>query len=144
MKKYIVEKKFKYRGYTCIVALESIGYRTGRIGIPKGEKYYNKKHYLLRHIQCHGGLTDSSFVMCGHKMQHLWWVMFDTCHQGDGKDIQAIKEHFSDDQENLESIALLEQIYANQIYEPKTTEFCVEECKKVVDQLLGIANESKE
>ena len=37
-----VEKQFDYKGYTCVVVMQTMGHRCGYVGIPKEHPLYNK------------------------------------------------------------------------------------------------------
>ena len=43
-KRYVVEKKFDYLGYKCVVTFNTMGYRCGYVGLPKEHCLYGKTY----------------------------------------------------------------------------------------------------
>lgn len=80
----IVEERFEYKGFPCVVLFQSLGFRTGYVGLPKGHKYYGK-HYDLIPVDCHCGLTYGDYNLCGQVDKDTYWIGFDCGHCCDKK-----------------------------------------------------------
>lgn len=57
--KPVLEQKFDYKGYPCVVLFMPGAYRCGYVGLPKGHKLAGKSFDDLYYIDCHGGITYS-------------------------------------------------------------------------------------
>lgn len=90
MERPIVEERFEYKGFLCVVLFQPMGYRTGYVGLPKGHKYY-KKDYNKLPIDCHCGLTYSREYLYGQEDKETWWIGFDCGHICDSRDIDSVK-----------------------------------------------------
>ena len=132
----IVEERFEYKGFPCVVLFQSLGFRTGYVGLPKGHKYYGK-HYDLISVDCHCGLTYGDYGLFGQDDKDTYWIGFDCGHYCDKNDYDKAIEYFSDNKSVLESLLRLREL--NRIYdtggEIRTLEYVKENCKGIVDQL---------
>jgi len=135
-------KSFDYKGYKCLVVLNTIGHFCGYVEMPvdhplAGESTADFESDLMR-IECHGGLTfggdRSIFGESGS------FIGFDCGHGGDGRDYDFLKESGM----NPEVIASLKESDAIWGSELKqwTEDEVADECRGIVDQLRKIA-ESK-
>lgn len=133
----IVEERFEHKGFLCVVLFQSMGFRTGYVGIPKGHKCYGQ-HYDRIDVSCHCGLTYSSTSLINQNDEDIWWIGFDCGHCCDANDYAKAKEYFADNQPVMESLLRLEEL--NNIYdtggEIRTFEYVKEQCKYIVEQLL--------
>ena len=132
----IVEERFEYKGFPCVVLFQSLGFRTGYVGLPKGHKYYGK-HYDSIPVDCHCGLTYGDYRLCGQDDKDTYWIGFDCGHCCDKNDYDKAIEYFSDNKSVLESLLRCREL--NRIYdtggEIRMLEYVKENCKGIVDQL---------
>lgn len=134
---YKVEKEVDYKGYKCVVVGSSMGHRCGYIGLKNTDLAYEKDYDDLYCIDVHGGLTysnnDSSYPIKNN--ENLWWIGFDCAHSGDGRDIELIKE-LNKDPRTVDMLLRWSSEYET----VKTIEYCMNECKSVVEQIIEINN----
>jgi len=111
-----IEFDKKHRGYRIAGLFVQNSHRCGYIEVPSNHPLY-KKDYDECDIDVHGGLTYSrDWGKYPVKSKNdSWWIGFDCAHSGDAT---AYYSHNGD------------------IF--RTTEYVEKECKKVVDQLIGI------
>lgn len=136
--------KFEYKGIECkIIRIHGYegkdnehlygGHLCGYVCIPEDHKYYNVSYFDIE-INAHGGLTFSDFVD-GNK----YWIGFDCALS---HDYTPSSEHFK--KTNKEMIEWKKKNPPPEGYENfglfnptyKNINFCIEECKSMVDQLL--------
>lgn len=55
--KPVLETKFEYKGYPCVVLFMPGAYRYGYVGVPKSHKLAKKSVDDLGYLDCHGGVT---------------------------------------------------------------------------------------
>ena len=128
----VVEERFEYKGFPCVVMFNPLGFRTGYVGLPKGHKYYGK-HYESIDIVCHGGLTYGRDSLYGQDDSDIWWIGFDCGHWGDGYDTESLEKYYGntfvdrvmDDYRKL----------MNEEFEFRTVDYVKAECMAIVDQL---------
>ncbi len=81
----VIEKKFKYKGYSCVIVMITImpgmQNRCGYVKIPKNHKFFEKDYDDIS-IDCHygltyGGLSKEAGFPSG------WHIGFDCAHGGD-------------------------------------------------------------
>ena len=134
-KKPVLENQFEYKGVTCVVLFMPLGYRCGYVGLPFEHKYAGNDYDDIP-INCHGGLTYSSGNLIGQIIPR-WWIGFDCGHAFDGYDLEKIQEYYgTEPQEYIKSY--YEAI--NQECEIRSLEYCENECKSIVDQILELSN----
>jgi hypothetical protein len=80
--KPVQETRFDYHGYPCVVLSMPMGYRCGYVGIPKGNKYYQKDYNKIP-VNCHGGLTYSENELYFQPDSDMWWIGYDCNHYMD-------------------------------------------------------------
>lgn len=139
MSNSVQEARFDYKGYPCVVLFMMHGYRCGYVGLPHGHRYY-KERYDNIPVNCHGGLTYSRSTLHGQEDDNRWWIGFDCGHCNDGYDVEKIEEYYADDKfvmtlMEMNRMTGVYKIY--NIYEARTLEYCIEQCKSIVDQLEG-------
>lgn len=131
---YVVEKIFDYKGYKCAVVMQDMGHRCGYVGVPKGHELYGKD-YTDIDIECHGGLTYSTFeVGSSYPIQEdneLWWFGWDYAHYGDGLDFDGIAKNF--DKETYYRIRKFNDFMTGYVYYVDDVE---EDCKYVIEQII--------
>ena len=139
--KTVQETRFEYKGFPCVVLFQSMGHRCGYVGLPKGNRFYGK-HFseIDDDISCHGGFTYSRNKLILQEDTDLWWIGFDCAHCFDKMDYEKAKEYFSDNKGVMEAILYRENMDAffgdcGQMV--RTLEYCIEECKSIVDQIVG-------
>lgn len=123
----VEEKRFYYKGFPCVILFMDIGHRCGYVGIPEASGID------VEEIDCHGGITygPSSYLHL-QEDENIEWIGFDTGHYGDGRDVDKIKEYFPD--------KVIQFQYFNMLagFTPKTLEYCEEECRRIVDQIIDM------
>lgn len=107
------------------------GHLCGYVKIPENNKYFNK-HYDEIDIDCHGGLTYSNY------QDNNYYIGFDCAHSFD---YLPSMEMFKQKNEKIKQF--FEQYERMNLFYPtyKNMDFCIEECKSIVDQLIGQGNE---
>lgn len=137
------EKRFDYKGLTCVVLFMPMGYRCGYVGLPKGNKYYNKKYEYIP-VDCHCGLTYSEHGLFGQDDKDTWWIGFDCGHCCDGLDSDAFYSYYEEDLKTMEPIS--RNAYMDSLgimfdicseYPVRTYEYAENECMKIADQIVG-------
>lgn len=107
------------------------GHLCGYIEIPKSHPYFKNKEIDL---DCHGGLTYNSF-----DKDHL--IGFDCAHGGDKipsmRNFINTSPEFDGLRKELQGSAFFGSWF-NPIY--RNMDFCIQECKKIIDQLVVAAN----
>lgn len=161
---YTVEKHWEFNGLECIVIMTDMGYRCGYAGIPESHCLYgikySKETYKLNAfletvntdkytidktdvvalfcggaknnvttaIQVHGGVTYSDTSgKYPVKADKLWWFGYDCGHAGDAKDLTAVSDSLREIELKYPTGGVL-----------RTTDYCIEECESLADQLLAI------
>lgn len=138
MDRPVVEERFEYKGFPCVVLFQPMGFRTGYVGLPKGHKYYGKEFDLIP-IGCHCGLTYSDNSLHHQTDTDIWWIGFDCGHCCDGFDLKKLDEYFGNRIENQIMRDYHKMI--NEEHEFRTVEYVKENCKGIVDQLLAESEE---
>lgn len=128
----VMESRFKYKGFPCVVLFMPFGFRCGYVGIPKGHRFY-KMNYVKIPVGCHGGLTYSDDHLHHQDDKDIWWIGFDCAHYLDGYGLKCRREYFPELPE-FDYIPELGEGY-------KGIEFCKQECGEIVDQIVGDDNE---
>lgn len=75
--------KFQYRGYSCLIVRQPMGYLCGYVRIPNNHPLYLKslwEYTLDEQIECHGGITYTGGMK---EIDSGWWIGFDCAHFGD-------------------------------------------------------------
>lgn len=119
----VIESKFQYKGYDCVVLFNRNDIRCGYVFVPKGHKYFGKDYGEVD-IDCHCGITYGGWGLPNTDENEQWVIGFDCGHFEDGTDVEAIKRYF-----NREPWYIFDG-------EVRTVEYCENECKKIVDQLV--------
>lgn len=132
---------FTYKGIRCIVRRSAIkepyaeeehisgGYLCGYIELPEGSPYADKNYDDIP-IDCHVGLTFKEYNVIG----------YDCAHSGD---YNPSIEHFKKKMppsvfsipEELKKYSIFNPVYRNM-------EYCIQQCKSMVDQLLELTSHS--
>ena len=76
--------------------------------------------------------------MFGQDDRDIWWIGFDCGHCCDGYDLEKVKEYFSGDSETMKMLSYMRNYHEliNKDHDFRTLEYCKEECKKIVDQIM--------
>lgn len=138
----LVEKDFMYNGLRCVVVLTSMGHRCGYVGVNKSHPLYGYNVDVVEtSLYCHGGITFAKGGPNTYYPVHsdLWWFGFDCAHCYDVNDFDAALEAFEDIdiRANLLSHKSICESFPTS-GTVKTTDYCVDECKKLAEQLSGI------
>lgn len=129
--------EFDYKGFLCKVlrTLESSGHLCGYVSIPFDHPSYNIDYDDID-LEVHGGLTFSQLFS-----DNSYWIGFDCAHSGDCcPSIEKFKK-----ESDFERYPIPEQYKHFSMFNPtyKNINYCIEECKKMVEQLILIGkNES--
>lgn len=133
-----VEKEFKYKGYSCVVIFQSLGYRTAYINV--GNTKYRSVDYEDIPLDIHGGLTYSSNTLYGQEYNASdWWIGWDYGHYGDGTDFERALTLFGDDENICISIKfnqMLRSRFENENMYVYTVRDCMRDCMNAVDQII--------
>ena len=137
------ETRFEYKGFPCVVLFMPIGYRCGYVGLPNHNKYYKKKYDDIP-VDCHCGLTYSEHGLFGQNDNDTWWIGFDCGHFCDGLDSKSFHLYYDDDLETMDPkyrkpyMFSLERMFdICSEYPVRTQEYVENECRKIVDQIVG-------
>lgn len=107
------------------------GHLCGYVQIPENHPYFKNKEI---DIDCHGGLTYNSF-----DKDHL--IGFDCAHGGDKipsfENLKKYLPELDNFKRELQESAFFDSWF-NPIY--RNMDFCIQECKKIIDQLVVAAN----
>ena len=134
--KPVIEERFEYKGFPCVVMFQPMGFRTGYVGLPKGHKYYGGNFYEIP-VDCHCGLTYSRYYLFGQADKDTYWIGFDCAHICDKLDIEKTIEYYGESHADRirEMVSYLE-------YEMvRSFDYVKDECKSIVDQLGGAEDE---
>lgn len=141
--------QFNYKGFHCKISrilkreypnncVYFGGHLCGYVNIPQDHTMYGKKYDDIN-IDCHGGLTFSEFK----KEDNTYWIGFDCAHLGDYvpsmglfKNTHPIIKAFGEAfpiPEEYKDLSIFNPVYRN-------VNFCINECKSIVDQLIEMRN----
>lgn len=95
--KPVLETKFEYKGYQCVVLFMPRAYRCGYVGIPNSHKLAKKSVDDLGYLDCHGGVTYSEPFLHDCDDDDTWWIGFDCAHCFDGYDIETAEQYFGEE-----------------------------------------------
>ena len=125
-----------FKGFRYIVKFMEDGHRNGYVQINDSdvfEKIKNQYNDCLNvDIDCHGGITfvkemkDSEYLPDGN------WIGFDCNHLYDGHDFELSIEIFG----NSDYIERMKRLFDYEEGEIKSKDFCEDECKKIIEQIL--------
>lgn len=129
---------FTYKGYECVVKRVCLrepceeffmfgGYLCGYVLIPVNHPY-REKEYAEMTIDCHYGLTYAED----------FWIGFDCAHCGDY--VPSVEKLKKEKKILLDPFPLPEEFKEYAIFNPvyRNIEFCIDECKSIVDQLIEV------
>ena len=137
--KPIVEERFDYKEFPCVILFQPMGYRTGYVGLNKGHRFYGKDYNDIP-IDCHCGLTYSRSYLYGQEDKDVWWIGYDCGHICDSRDIDSVKKYYgakiADDMNDYFS-------YLNCAVE-RDFDYCKKQCEYIVEQLTGEINNGLE
>lgn len=137
--KPVVEERFIYKGYPCVVLFTRMAFRNGYVGLPKTSMFYGKNYGDIP-VCCHGGLTYGKKYLYGQDDKDTWWVGFDCGHFGDGFDLEKANEYFEYNEEVKGLLFSLRKLHSieNNEYEFRTLGYVKENCKQIVDQIIEL------
>lgn len=129
------EERFEYKGFPCVILFMPLCYRCGYVGLPKDTKVDTEK------IDCHCGITYTSNILHCQTDTHRLWIGFDCGHYCDGYDVAKAKEYFADNINAMRQIEFMEKTgyfgTCNEQNPVRTLEYCKEQCRSIVEQILG-------
>ena len=124
----IVEKRFEYKGYPCVILFMPMCYRCGYVGLQRGVAYNTKE------IECHGGITYSEAYLWKQDDPDKWWIGFDCMHYPDGFDVDYGLEYWRNNEEQYNTVVNLATRFENRC-SPWSLKRVENECKFIVDQI---------
>lgn len=132
----IIESSFHYKDFQCCVIFHPLGHRCGYVKVPFWHPVY-EKNYDEIDIKCHGGITYTDHSLLGKTHTSGWWIGFDCAHFGDIPDVQSAVKYFEGDEKQRNTLNFLYNLDKGQenFGTVKTLDFCIQECKNIVDQL---------
>lgn len=136
MANYYIESEFTYKNFRCVVVFNCLGgHRCGYVEVPFNHPISDKDCYELSDIDVHGGITFTKYEHATYPLESKYgWIGFDCGHWDDSPDIESWIKYCP---EKLEIIRKMKSILVRDIHSTiKSKEFCEEECKKIVDQLI--------
>ena len=134
MARAVMEERFDYKGYPCVVLFMPMGFRNGYVGLPKGHKYYGVNYDEIP-ISCHLGLTYSDYSLSMQDDKNTYWIGFDCGHCCDGYDLEKLDEYFGEEPSVTNEIMRDWRRKTNEQHEFRTLDYVKAECMKIVDQL---------
>lgn len=130
--KPVIEERFEYKGFPCVVMFQPIGFRTGYVGLPKTNEYYGKDYDVIP-IECHCGLTYARCDLFGQDDKDTYWIGFDCGHVCDSHDIEKVMEYYGECHTDR-----IREMFSYLEYEVvRSFDYVKAECKNIVDQLEG-------
>lgn len=136
MDKPILEQQGTYKGYKWCVLFQPLGHRTAYVLVPDWHKVYGIDYNKIK-IKCHGGLTFSS-----HKLLDTeffgWWIGFDCAHSDDKIDTETQRKYFGEYKRDSywDMLQFITGNINDDFATVKNLDFCVAECKNIIDQLI--------
>lgn len=145
----VVEERFIYKGYPCVVLFMPAGFRAGYVGLPKTNKLYGQEYgkNACFGIACHGGITYGRSYLYGQDDKDTWWIGFDCGHFIDRIDLEQANKYFKYDEEtkkillSLISVPPLRDIHSTADGVPceiRTLDYVKENCKRIVEQIIEL------
>ena len=115
----------------------------GYVGLPENNKYYKKKYDDIP-IDCHCGLTYSKPGLFGQNDNDTWWIGFDCGHFFDGIDKDTFNKLYEKEMLKMNPVEYRAYMMnfdcmceINREYPIHTQEYVENECRKIVDQIVG-------
>lgn len=140
MKMFQIEKDFEYKGYRCIVLVNTVANRCGYVLINDGQPFY-KHHFNEDELICHGGVTFCDYFeyVTNHEFRDIWAVGFDCGHSGDRFAVEdAIRYGTVDEKsEYVKDIRMINGIDGKEL---RSVVYCQQELRCMVDQLEEMYN----
>lgn len=138
MKIPVLEEKFEYKGFSCVILFMPLGFRCGYVALQKGHKYYGKEFDSIP-ISCHCGLTYGDYKLHTQEDKDVYWIGFDCGHCCDGFDLEKLDEYYPDSIENK----IMREYHksVNRDCEFRTLDYVKSECMDIVNQLLAESEE---
>ena len=137
MFKKIIEKQFDHNGLLCVCTLSSQGIRCGYVGVDKSHPWWgmNCEDEGPDDVQCHWGLTYSGKLL---EDDDRWFFGFDAGHCTDAIDAEAVEAYNLAEGKQLEMLKRTAELYNRRGTILKDTEFMVEICKLIAEQLIRV------
>lgn len=137
--KPVLECKFDYKGYPCVVLFMPGAYRCGYVGVPYNHKLAKKGVNDLSHLSCHGGITYAESCLYDCNDDNTWWIGFDCAHWCDGYDIETAEQYFGEEPEFKRIFYTMEDFWRqsnnDSEIEIRSLAYVKDECKKLIDQV---------
>jgi hypothetical protein len=123
----IIESVGSYKDHVFIVKFHDLGYRTGYVK-EEPEDDYQQSVYSL---DVHGDVTyyKTHIPEVGQYLPPGTWIGFDCVHNWDNPDAYSCKKYFGKDP--------ITTYGSHPAAEVRDLDFCENECRKLIDQLVG-------
>lgn len=132
---------FSYLKFNCSLKRSMVGVWCGYVEIPADHPYYKKKYEDIL-INVHGGLTFNEFIEPDNK--HL--IGFDCAHLYDLIPSYEYLKKTNQRMIDFDKKFPLTKIYEDfSLFKPvyRNIDFCIQECKSIVNQLIDLNSEEK-
>jgi|ERR1041385_95645 hypothetical protein len=147
----VIEDGGNYKGYEYLITFSTNGFRCGYVAIDTNHPtYHDSSDYPDYSV--HGGITffDKSHLaesILGHTCTDKW-LGFNAGHSCDLSDIDSVNKYFP-------TLRMMKLLYLKKINETlckniffdssiRTKEYMIDECKKLIDQLIEKDSEEHE
>ena len=139
MKKYYLEHEDTYRGIKYNVKMMRQGHRCGYVIVPNKIKISDIDFSYDSGFDVHGGITFAK-IENGLKV-----IGFDAAHVMDKPDLEIAKTRFNYTKNELLVYEIYESNFGeNEFYTIRSTDYIIEHCKSLIDQLLKKYNNDKD
>lgn len=124
MRDYFVETRSTYKGHRYgVLFVNPLGYRCGYVEAHESLNPFKTK--LEEDLDVHGGVTYiEHFNPLDYETTSNLWIGFDCAHAGDG--LTFTKKGY-------------ETLFIGEV---RSLDYCIEECKKLIDQLIELEDKN--
>ena len=139
--KPVLECKFDYKGYPCVVLFMPLGYRCGYVGTTeKDSDYYSQSEDVINlFTTCPVRITYSEPKLQGEYDGKTWWIGFDHGGGNEGRDWESAEYYYSESPDWQRLIKPLANICkeSGMQFPPAVSKYeIIEECKRIIDQIV--------
>ena len=120
----IIESVGSYKDHVFVVKFHELGHRTGYVKLEPDDVYDD-----VYELEVHGGVTyhETTVPEVGQYLPPGTWIGFDCAHSWDKPDVHSCNKYFG---------KCLDDYNAPHA-EIRDLDFCENECRKLIDQLVG-------
>lgn len=133
-----------YKDHEYLITFTNMGHRCGYVALHSDSKYNSieEDDYDKLDISVHGGIT---FISNNHGLKSMlktpctdMWIGFDCGHAWDLKDKETFLKYFGENHKNLNFIDSMNEISSLRDYKLRDFIYTENECKSIIDQLIGM------